>query len=97
MAQLNWTDRAISDLVAIAEFIKHDSEKYAKVHIKRIRKRTGQLKDFPYSGRVVSELNQDEIRELVFGNYRIVYRIVSKDRIDVLTIHHSSRRLTFSP
>jgi len=35
------------------------------------------------------------LRELIRGSYRIVYRIVDKDRIDILTVHHSARLLKF--
>jgi mRNA-degrading endonuclease RelE of RelBE toxin-antitoxin system len=37
---------------------------------------------------------QDEnIRELILGNYRIIYRIISEERIDILTVHHSAKLL----
>jgi len=45
----------------------------------------------PESGRIVPELENSEIRELFEGNYRIVYRIKTKDYIEILTVHHTSR------
>ena len=91
MAQINWTDQAKADLVKIGEFIAKDSVKYAILTIQRIRERARQLKSFPFSGRVVPEVEIKELREIVFGNYRIIYQIISSTRIDVITVHHTSQ------
>ncbi|MCB8994447.1 MAG: type II toxin-antitoxin system RelE/ParE family toxin [Bacteroidales bacterium] len=93
MARLNWTDLSIDDLINIAEFISKDSVKYSVIQIKRIRERARLLKAQPLLGRIVPESNDETVRELILGNYRIIYRIVSKDRIDILTIHHSAKIL----
>jgi toxin ParE1/3/4 len=50
------------------------------------------LADFPNSGRVVPELKDPAIREIIFGNYRIVYR-VKGDLVEVLTVYHGARLL----
>jgi len=93
MARLNWTDLSIEDLINIAEFISKDSHKYSVIQIKRIRERAKILKEQPFLGRIVPETQNDFIRELILGNYRIIYRIISEDRIDILTVHHSARQL----
>jgi toxin ParE1/3/4 len=93
MARLNWTDLSIEDLVSIAEFISKDSTKYAVIQIRRIRERAKILKEQPFLGRIVPETQNESIRELIHGNYRIIYRIISNDRIDILTVHHSARIL----
>lgn len=93
MACLNWTDQAIDDLVNIADFIAKDSVRYAKITVTKIRIATRQLKTYQLSGRKVPEIDNENIRELIFGNYRIIYSIVSIDRIDILTVHHSAMRL----
>ena len=93
MVKINWTDQAIADLTTIAEFIRKDSEKYARLTVKNIRVRVRQLKQFPTSGKIVPENEKTEIRELIFGNYRIIYKIFSSTRIDILTVHHSARQL----
>lgn len=38
-------------------------------------------------GRKVPELNRNDVRELIFGNYRIIYRIL-KNKIAILTVRH---------
>lgn len=52
----------------------------------KIRKLTEVLKTYKQIGKVVTEIGEPEIRELVFRNYRIIYKIVSENRIDILTI-----------
>ena len=42
-------------------------------------------------GRVVPELSREEIRELIYGDYRVVYRVAER-RVDVLTVRHGRRR-----
>ena len=93
MARLNWTDQAITDLINIAEFIRKDSAKYAKITVQRIRTSARQISQFPFSGRLVPETEMDILREIIIGNYRLIYKIVSKERIDIITVFHSSKQL----
>lgn len=93
MARLNWTELSINDLINIAEFISKDSAKYSVIQIKRIRERARLLKTQPFLGRIVPEINNEFVRELILGNYRIIYKIISEERIDILTIHHSAKLL----
>ena len=95
MAYINWTEQSIEDLINIADFIGKDSIKYSKIQIKRIRERARLLRDHPYLGRIVPEYENESIRELILGNYRIIHRIISKERIDILAVHHSAKRLRF--
>jgi toxin ParE1/3/4 len=93
MAKLIWTDHAINDLGDIGDFIAENSEKYAKLTIKKLFERTDILKSFPQAGRIVPEKNEENLRELIEGNYRIIYEIVSADQINILTVYHSARDL----
>jgi len=93
MVKIVWTDQAIQDLNDIGEFIAKDSERYAREVIKTLFESTIIIESHPKAGRIVPEYNIDYLRELIRGSYRIVYRIVDKFRIDILTIHHSARQL----
>ena len=93
MAKLNWTLQAKEDLDSIARYIGKDSVKYAKLQIKRIRNKASQLIKFPELGRPLPELGTFELRELIEGNYRIIYRVKSDERVDIITVHHSSKNL----
>ena len=93
MAQLNWTDQAVADLTNIAEFIRKDSATYARITIQRIRTSARQIVQFPLSGRIVPETQIQSLREIIIGNYRLIYKVVSEKRIDIITVFHSSKQL----
>ncbi|AVR44996.1 type II toxin-antitoxin system RelE/ParE family toxin [Christiangramia fulva] len=93
MVQINWTIQAKNDLQNIAEYISKDSKKYAKLQVLKIISRTQTLKSQIYSGKVVEEIDQQNIREVIEGNYRIIYKVVNPERLDILTVHHSARDL----
>jgi toxin ParE1/3/4 len=97
MAEVSWTDQAIEDINNIAEFIAKDSEKYAGIQIERFFERVEILETNPLIGRIVPETNTKSIRELVLGNYRIIYVLIHKKRVDILTVHNGYRLLKNSP
>ncbi|NOT37301.1 MAG: type II toxin-antitoxin system RelE/ParE family toxin [Saprospiraceae bacterium] len=94
MVRIVWTELASKELQDIYEFISQDSKLYAKRQIIRIRNRTKVLKTSKYLGKIVDEIGIPIIREIVEGNYRIIYKIRNKSEIAILTIHHSARDLT---
>jgi plasmid stabilization system protein ParE len=51
------------------------------------------LSTFPEMGRMVRETNAPEVRELLFQNYRIIYRLET-DRVLIITVVHAARDLT---
>jgi toxin ParE1/3/4 len=79
-------------LAAIHAFISQDSPHYASVVVSRLLSATDRLERFPESGRTVPEFDDPFVREVVHPPYRIVYRIVGRDQIHVLTVHHSSKK-----
>lgn len=92
MAELRWTEQALDDIDAISAFIAKDSLTYAKVFVGKVFSIANQLITFPQSGRVVPELEDPRIRELIFGNYRIIYRL-QKTEMEILTVYHGARLL----
>jgi len=93
MVKIVWTDLSVSELKDIYDYISIDSKRYAKNQVERIKSKTLILKTMPEIGRIVPELENSEIQELIEGNYRIVYRIKTRDYIEILTVHHTSRNL----
>ena len=93
MVQINWTHIAVEDLKSIYEFISKGSKKYAQLEIIKIKTRTRILKTKPLVGKEVIEKGNVAVRELVEDNYRIIYKIIDKEKIDILTIHHITRDL----
>ena len=90
MVEIKWTVQAADDLESIVNFISSDSVHYAKLLALDIIEAIERLALFPESGRVVPELEQKTIREILFGDYRIIYRI-RKKVIEIITVYHGSR------
>lgn len=97
VTEIKWTLHALQDIESIAEFIAQDSEHFASIQIDKFFLRSQILEHFSLAGRIVPELGDDNIRELIEGNYRIIYRVVSKSRVDILTIHQSYQLLSNNP
>jgi len=93
MVQIKWLIAAQIDLKDIYEYISVDSMRYAKYMVLKIQNKTEVLKKYPTIGKVVTEFDNDSIREIIEGNYRIIYKIVNPKRIDLLMIHHGARSL----
>jgi toxin ParE1/3/4 len=90
MAQVSWSPSSLLDLDSIAEFIAHDSAHYASLFVQSIVAHVEKLSEFPRSGRVVPEYGREELREFIFENYRIVYR-VRGELIEIATVVHGAR------
>ena len=93
MVKINWTQLALSDLKGVHDYIANESNRYAQITVNKIYNRVESLKEQPYSGRVVPEFEDSLIKELIEGNFRIVHYLVSEERIDILRIYHSARKL----
>jgi len=93
MVQVKWTILSVEDLKGIHGYISRDSVKFAKIEIIKLKLRTNILKTHPFAGKEVPEIGNGIFRELIEGNYRIIYKIIDVKTIHILTIHHSARDL----
>ena len=91
MIRITFTNRAVDDLDAINDYRSNYSPAYADHLIDKIIAKVERLKAFPEMGRKLPEFDIPYLRELIYDEHRIVYKIVSEDQIDVITIQHSSR------
>lgn len=94
MVQVNWSRQAIEDIYAASEYHRQMSAKYADTLVDKIFEKAHLLENHPRLGRMVPELGREDIRELIYKQYRVVYRIVDDTRIDILAVHPSSRPLS---
>lgn len=90
--KIRWSPKAVSHFQEICSFIRKDSDHYASFFAKRILKIIELLPEFPKSGRMVPEYQDENIREKIFGNYRIVYRL-KNDLIEIAAICHGAKPL----
>ena len=87
-----WTFEAVEDLKTIADYIAKDSAFYATAFVQEIRGASRTLKDFSERGRIVPELSNPNIRELIVKDYRLVYGI-EETRVVILGLIHGRRDL----
>ena len=89
---VRWTDAAQNHLAAIHSYIAQNSPEYAHRTVDRLTKRTHQIAVYPKSGRVVPEYESSDLREIIEGSYRIIYRIFP-EKIDVIAVLHCARNV----
>jgi addiction module RelE/StbE family toxin len=94
MVRIKWLLAAKNDLKEIYDYISLDSKRYAKLQVERIQNKTEILKFQIEIGKIVEELNDPKVREIIEGNYRIIYRIISKSELHILLVHHGARDLS---
>ena len=94
MVKIVWTELSRDDLKDIFDYIAEDSKRYASITVNKIYNRAQDIVDNPYVGRIVPEFNIKSIREVIMGNYRIVYKIISDYQVDILRVYHSARLMT---
>lgn len=75
MGKIRWTEKASSHLQTIHEYIARDSKTYATRFIRSLIKATTKLETMPRIGRIVPELEDYGFREVIYQNYRVVYRV----------------------
>jgi len=89
VARLIWSPDAINDLESIYEFIAKDSERFARIFASRIIQIVESIPDYPMRGRKVPEIGEENVREIFYKLYRIIYWIHT-DRIEILNIIHEA-------
>jgi len=87
-----WSPLAVDRASEIAEYIAQDNPTAAENWVNAVFTNVEQLNKFPESGRFVPGINNNFFRELMYGNYRIIYRI-EENRISILTIRHGKQIL----
>ena len=87
-----WTEAALAQLQAIYDYISQTSPDYALRMVDRLTKRSIQIAEFPYSGRVVPEYELNEMREVFQSPYRIIYLVNPEQlQVEVLAVVHGAR------
>ena len=90
MKRVIWSPRSIRDLESIREYIARDSLLYADLVVQRLIKSVDRLVQAPESGRIVPELAEPSIREVIIRPHRLVYRIRPQS-VEVVTVFHAAR------
>jgi len=82
----------VNDLDAACEYIAQDSPRYAYLFAERIVRKIETIPQYPWLGAVVPEYGREEVRERLFQNYRIVYRVRGDaEAVEIVAIIHAAR------
>lgn len=90
--RIAWSPVAVERASEIVDYIAQDKPSAADNWIRTIFSKVEQLRSNPEIGRIVPEINERQIRELIYGNYRIIYHVEAK-QISILTIRHGKQIL----
>jgi len=90
--RVQWSPLAIERVAEIAAYIAEDNPVAAEKWVREIFARVGQLTEFPQSRRHLPETMRQDIRELTWGNYRIIYRL-EECQVSILTVRHGRQIL----
>lgn len=87
-----WSPLAVERASEIVDYIAQDKPLAANTWIHAIFSKIDQLRSNLEIGRIVPEVNDRQFREIIYGNYRIIYHIETK-QIYILTIRHGKQIL----
>jgi toxin ParE1/3/4 len=90
VTRITWAPQALSDVLAIRTYLDRDSAEYADLVVERIVDAVSRLETHPRSGRVVPEVGESSLREVLVGRYRVVYRL-TRGVAEILTVFHGAR------
>jgi len=90
MAKVIWAPSALKDIAGVADYIADDSPEMAALFVRRLVEAAERLQDFPRSGRVIPEIGHSDCREVIYGAYRIMYRLEA-DEVWITGVVHGAR------
>lgn len=85
MVKVIWSRQSLERLSEIEEFIARDSLERAVRFVDCLIERGESVSRNPQIGRIVPEISNPSIREIIAKKYRIIYR-VQEDTIEILTV-----------
>ena len=96
--KISWTEKAEKHLDQIFHYIATDSSLYAHRTVDRIIEQAESISRLPRKGRTVPEYEREDIREIFYHPYRIIYLIKDRDHlIEILSVIHAARLLPNKP
>jgi toxin ParE1/3/4 len=90
MVKIIWSPDALEDIELIAEYISRDSPNRASKFVEKLVLSTDRLIEFPFSGRIIPELNDENRREIIIDQYRIMYEYKNNE-VWITAVFHSSK------
>ncbi len=93
MAVVRWSSQARIDLESISDYYRKAAPKFAERFEEQVLEVTQRLETFPRLGRMIPEIEDKELREVIYRQYRIMYHVNESDEeVLIVTVVHSSRQ-----
>ena len=95
MARVVWSPQALADLRAIGDYLAHESPAYAQTFVDGAFSAAEMLEAFPLLGRAVPDLDDPDLREIIYRGYRIFHVVTDSEgqpEVDILVVFHSTRQ-----
>src|SRR5258708_5167500 len=93
MAEMTWSPRAVDELDEIRRYIARSSEIVSRQVVQDMLQVVEQIRGQPFSGNMVEKYSRADVRERLSGSYRIIYRVINDDLVEIVTIRRGARRL----
>ena len=93
MIEILWTQQGEEDFFQIYSYLNKFDPIFGEVFFENVIEKIELLGKFPYIGRIVPELNNNRIREMLLNKYRIFYFIKSEKTIEIQAIIHMKRNI----
>jgi toxin ParE1/3/4 len=88
--RLTWSPLASDQVDDAVDYIAADDPAAALRWLERLLEHVASLRDYPDSGRVVPELQREDVREILVDPYRVMYRR-TPEAVEVLAVRHAAR------
>ena len=90
MAHVIWMPQCLEDIEEISTRIAQSSERSATRFVARMFTGSEQLEDFPELGRMVPRFGRRNVRELIIGSHKLVYRVVG-DNVEIIAVLYGAQ------
>lgn len=90
--RITWSPLAVDRVIEVIRYIASANPRGAENWAADLFERVDRLRSFPESGRVLREIPRGPYRELLHGEYRVIYRVL-RSRVLILTVRHGRRLL----
>lgn len=86
---IRWSLRGKTRLLGCMRYIAEESQDWPTVvnWRDRVYAAVEHLDEFPESGSIVRELNRNDIRQVIVGDYRVIYRVMRKTP-EIISVRH---------
>jgi toxin ParE1/3/4 len=87
-----WSDESIADFAALVSYITADRPVAAERFGQTILGATRKLAEFPQADRIVPEVGNSNVREIIVEPYRVIYEVnPSGQTLAIVRVWHAAR------